>query len=438
MDLIVPSLSVGVIDQNVRPYRFLCGRDLEKAEKGVQFKPSRPQAQMMDEKHITKKRLLIIPGWYPSVQVPWAGIFIEDQALALAEKYAVLVVVPEFINWKTFLFDGNSRTKGFETNNGITVYRHRVFLFPKLTTISILVNFIWFTMVPYRRICASWGTPAVIHAHVAFAPGLLGLWLGKKSKVPVVLTEHSGPFNRLFTSTIRNYCIDSVIKGVDRVIAVSPALARQINAIYPQKNITVIGNLVRTDIFSFSTQDRQKRETQIVQFFSVAIMFKAKGIDYLIEAARLLKNKNGDNFKVIIGGDGVYRKHLEKKTMESGVSDICVFTGLLTREEVKKWMQQSDVFIVPSIAETFCVSAAEAMACGKPVISTRCGGPEYFIDETCGFLVPVADAEALADKMQEFISKKCAFDPSRIRTTVEKRFGRHAFLSAVTTLYDSL
>ena len=65
----------------------------------------------------------------------------------------------------------------------------------------------------------------------------------------------------------------------------------------------------------------------------------------------------------------------------------------------------------------------EAAACGKPVISTRCGGPEDIVTEETGLLVPVGDVEALAGAMLRMLDTAADYDPQRIRELTVSRFG---------------
>jgi glycosyltransferase involved in cell wall biosynthesis len=384
------------------------------------------------------QKILIIATWYPSQRSFVDGIFIEDQAIALSENYDVIVVVPQLISLKELCFHRAKIAGGFENRSGVKVYRFPVPIIPKLGTFSILIFFEWFTRSFGRQIIASWGKPDIIHAHVAFPAGLLGIWLGKKYGIPVVLTEHFGPFVGLFTSKLKKKLIDNVIAGANRIIAVSPALANQIAAFYPDRSLVIVGNMIRTDFFSPPAAEIDRTASKLVTFLVVALLSKAKGIDYLLDAARILLAKGIRNFEIIIGGDGPYRKELQKNALKTGTSEYCRFTGLLQRDQVKYYMQRCDVFVLPSLGETFSLVLAEAMSCGKPVICTRCGGPEFFVDEECGVLVGAADAVALAGAMADFIGRKFRLDPIRIRDKIESRFGKAAFTRDISRIYHSL
>ncbi len=84
------------------------------------------------------------------------------------------------------------------------------------------------------------------------------------------------------------------------------------------------------------------------------------------------------------------------------------------------------------------VVLGEAMACGKPVISTRCGGPEFIVTSETGVLVDVADPVALAASMIEFISGRLTFDAERIRQSAHHRFGPEVIMHNISSIYEQI
>jgi glycosyltransferase involved in cell wall biosynthesis len=101
-------------------------------------------------------------------------------------------------------------------------------------------------------------------------------------------------------------------------------------------------------------------------------------------------------------------------------------------------MQACDVFVLSSLRETFGIVVGEAMGCGKPVIATRCGGPEFTVNEQTGVLVEAGSPESLATAMEEFISGQVAFDPETVRASVVNRFSPEAFVRNITGVYESV
>jgi glycosyltransferase involved in cell wall biosynthesis len=101
-------------------------------------------------------------------------------------------------------------------------------------------------------------------------------------------------------------------------------------------------------------------------------------------------------------------------------------------------MQACDVFVLPSLVETFGVVVIEAMACGKPVIATTCGGPENFLLSEHGILVPPGDPEALASAMSLILSKLADYNPSSIRRYALTNFGSETFAENIIGIYEKI
>lgn len=102
--------------------------------------------------------------------------------------------------------------------------------------------------------------------------------------------------------------------------------------------------------------------------------------------------------------------------------------------------QQCDafVFVLTSHHETFGVVYAEALACGKPIIATRCGGPESIVTSENGVLVNVGDITAIRDALLKVIRDREQYHPEVIRTDFLARFSRPAVSSQLKQLYESL
>jgi glycosyltransferase involved in cell wall biosynthesis len=123
---------------------------------------------------------------------------------------------------------------------------------------------------------------------------------------------------------------------------------------------------------------------------------------------------------------------------DNRLNTICRFAGALTRAQAIQQMQACDIFILPSLGETFGIVLGEAMACGKPVIATRCGGPEYIVTEKTGILVAPRDVTALTDAIIFMLNAYSTFDPEHIRQSVLHRFGEASFLEAVASHYKNI
>jgi len=111
-----------------------------------------------------------------------------------------------------------------------------------------------------------------------------------------------------------------------------------------------------------------------------------KNIKLLINAIAQCHKHNSDVTAIVIGSEP--SEEVSKLVETLGLTEFVVFVGYVDRASIIPLLQSLDLFVVPSHQEGLCIAALEAMACGCPVVSTRCGGPEEFVlDNKTGFTV---------------------------------------------------
>jgi len=133
---------------------------------------------------------------------------------------------------------------------------------------------------------------------------------------------------------------------------------------------------------------------------AIARVERLKGQKYLVGACGRLKDKLKD-FHVLLVGDTIelpYLKECKEKAAELGIQDRLTFTGHQNR--VSQILNETDIFVLPSLFEAFPRSLIEAMGAGKPVVVTDVGGcSEAVEDHVSGFIVPARNSKALADRI---------------------------------------
>ncbi len=142
---------------------------------------------------------------------------------------------------------------------------------------------------------------------------------------------------------------------------------------------------------------------EVVNVCVVARLVHKKGIDVLIRAAHLLKNR-GFKLKLEIAGDGPEAEELEQLAARLSIQDIVNFTGRIENKEIPGWFKEQDIFVLPARKDRngdmdgIPVVLMEAMSQGLPVISTTISGiPELVLNEKTGITVAPENAEELAD-----------------------------------------
>jgi glycosyltransferase involved in cell wall biosynthesis len=263
--------------------------------------------------------------------------------------------------------------------------------------------------------------------------GWIAVELGERYGIPVVLTEQSGPFAMHLQTDTQRRLVREILGKADRLIAVSPALRLAMSEFYPNAKIDVVANLIDSDFFT--PVPRIESSGRRFRFLYVGNLVEIKGVRHLLHAVQKLVARGFQDFEVHLGGDGPLGRSLRKMAAELGIADRCRFLGMLNRDEVRAQMRACDVFVLPSLGETFGIVNGEAMACGKPVLSTRCGGPEYVVAPEAGVLVTPGDAQELADVMAGFLRGERSFDPAVVRASVVERFGEAALLEKTAAIY---
>jgi colanic acid/amylovoran biosynthesis glycosyltransferase len=126
-----------------------------------------------------------------------------------------------------------------------------------------------------------------------------------------------------------------------------------------------------------------------------------KGQLLLIRAAALLRDQ-GVPFELVLAGDGDMRADIESEIARLGLQAQVSITGWISGERVKQELLASRAMVLPSFAEGLPVVIMEAMALGRPVVSTYVAGiPELVTPGECGWLFPAGDVEALAQAMKD-------------------------------------
>lgn len=160
------------------------------------------------------------------------------------------------------------------------------------------------------------------------------------------------------------------------------------------------------DIGSFRPRD-QDIPRDFVSLVWVGRIERRKGLKTLLEALYALKKNRLTKtpVKVTMVGkvwDDQYYRELVDYKAKMQLSEV-TFVGFV--EDLPSFLQQADVFVYPSLQETFPIANLEAMASGLPIVATSVGGiPEAVIGNETGFLVPPNDPKCLAQKLSLLVN----------------------------------
>ncbi len=385
--------------------------------------------------------ILILPSWYPDHANEVGGVFFREQAVALAKSgLAIGVIAPKLRSLRRLpLVNFGSRSE-YENDRGVHTYRwHGMAWFPR---ISYANSLLWLKAGRrlFDRYVAEHGMPDIIHAHSALNAGLLAASIGQQRGVPVVLTEHSSAFGRRLVSDRQKRQVSQAFHGSQRLIAVSPQLATLLREEYPatEERWLWVPNIVNSRFFDRPvSKGSSSSRSASFRLLNIAMMTPNKGQEDLLKAfAKAFKGIK--DVELWLGGDGPLRKELETSTKLLGMDTQVKFLGILNRHQVQNALHQTDVFVLSSHYETFGVVIIEALAVGRPVIATRCGGPECIIGEGDGLVVTPQDVDELAEAMRTMRMNIGSYDAEALRARCRARFSEDAVVKQLTAIYRGL
>lgn len=390
--------------------------------------------------------ILFIPSWYPSASRPLPGIFFKDQAVALARQFTDLNIGistwgqnderlllwsrQPFQSLKKLLIRSKPKHSVNTLDDNLVEYFSPAYTWSSKVFLGNFSQIIQSNLSNLNEFQHEFGKVDIIHAHVGYPGGYIAKQLSEMRKIPYVITEQMSPFPH--NSFIRidgslDEKLNSAYAGSSRNIAISEALVNQMKKFGIQR-ITKIPNLVDDTLFQSNFSNK---ENLPFTFFTLGRMVPQKGFDILLHAFSKLKK----SAILKIGGDGQYLSFYKNLAGELQIENKIEWLGELNRNQALHEFRNCDAFVLPSRHESMGVVFAEAMACGKPVIGTVCGGPEEFINNTNGYLIESENENMLIEAMENMIQNHDRFDAVQIKKQCADQFSSKVICKQITEVY---
>jgi glycosyltransferase involved in cell wall biosynthesis len=371
-------------------------------------------------------RIAVVPEQFPRAAGDIAGIFTRDYVEAIRRHCDVLVVLP-----------GSEGRRGFSRRASQDDGVEYVTCTPALRAAGALRQRLGRLEVLYRvgQAAPLLRDVDLIHAHGAIFHGVPAARLGKHLGVPVVLTIHTGPFEKLLRRRTTAFLTRRTLERVDCVCAVSDDVRRRIEhaGIRPRR-LEVTYNPVDTDLFR--PPSKPSAATRRMTFAGRLEEYKG-GLRVVQAFASIATRLPG--WTLTIAGEGPERDAIKTFVDTTpALNGRVELPGAFTKAQFADLLAASDFFVYPSRHESFGLVIAEAMSAGLPVVAPNCTAPVEFVDRSSGVLVPPDDTAAIASAMEHIALNGFSFDRESIRRTVVDRFGFDAFGQRLYTLYRSL
>ncbi len=193
-------------------------------------------------------------------------------------------------------------------------------------------------------------------------------------------------------------------------------------------------HVVHCGIDAAFTEGAGQPVPDVPRFVCVGRLCEQKGQLLLIDAVATLRSR-GLACHLVLAGDGELRPQIEAAVLAAGLQDAVHITGWIGSQRVRSEILQSRALVLPSFAEGLPVVLMEALALGRPVISTYVAGiPELVRSGTEGWLVPAGDARALAGAMADALLMPAAQATRMGAAGRERVAARHAISNEAARL----
>lgn len=285
-------------------------------------------------------------------------------------------------------------------------------------------------LTAFKRYIEIYGKPDIIHAHNAIYAGMLAYKIKEKYKINYIITEHSTVYERgvIKEKSILNK-VSNAYKNSNGLYAVSLPFCNFLNKMFSIVKFKKLPNVL--DPFLENMEYTSKKSSaHPFTFLNIAELHPKKDHFTLLHAFKSVLKIHPD-IQLIIGGDGELSEELHELVSKEDIGHAVHFAGLLSRPEVLKYIQNADCFVLSSKYETFGVVLIEAMLFGKPVIATKCGGPEDIVTDISGILVETENELSLRNAMIDMIKNHSTYQNEEIRNFTINNFGKTIFLNRI-------
>lgn len=378
-------------------------------------------------------RILFIARGVPDKKDPQWGSFELSQAKALkalGHEVMIASVDMRFRLYRRKIGITISNTEGIKTYNLFVIPGAIAGIFGNQAR-QRLTAWLWHRLE--RTILKDAGNVDIIYTHYLGNTYRAVRYL-QNLHAPIVAIEHWSEVNQPTLRPIVRKMGYEAYPKVARLITVSNA-ARQSILHHFGKDSDVVYNMV-DPCFKYNAGNAAEHHERFV-FTAVGNLLPIKGYDTLIHAMGKVTIPS-DKWELQIVGHGKERNHLETLISQHGLQQNIKLLGQKDKTEVQRLLSHSDAFVLASRSETFGVAYIEAMACGLPVIATRCGGPEEFVTEKDGLLVPVDDIDALAKAVDHMYEHHMEYDRQAIAEDCKARFSQEVIAKQLTEIFEEV
>ncbi|WP_281964192.1 glycosyltransferase [Serinicoccus marinus] len=376
-------------------------------------------------------RVLVVTTWFPTASAPQTGVFVARDVAATASRHAVVMlhlVAPRLADRAGSRQPAPVELPVDVANGGPvpSVPVEQLVMDPRRPDHVARAA---------RRVAQLARSADLVHTMAISA--LLPLAL-RRPRRPWVHTEHwsglAAPATLSHPLRAARHAVRPLLVRPDVVTVVGQGLEREVRRLR-RGPVRLVPNIVPVphDLVERRDPDRALRERGPLELVGVGGLIPRKDpVRAVMTTAEL--RRRGVDARLTWVGEGVLRDEVE---CEAAAHDVPLrLTGPLPPGEVQHALAGADLLLLPTRAETFCLAAAEALACGRPVVVGDVEGPRDFVALPTGALVPPgAPAEDWADAVERVWEDAGGLSAEDVSRPVRERFGARSYAERIDDVY---
>lgn len=389
--------------------------------------------------HKPRKLIVVLVSWYPTKENQIQGHFFRERSRLLERHNDVIILYFRKSSLKNLLNREYTKVK--------PLLDPQVMVIPKLLISKESVLFLLLPHVIYRKLKVIDKTvtnyflnrilsrklkrkPDVIYAMSAQSCASETLYMSRKYSVPFIISEHS----QIDRTALRNKDVAQALNKCSLFIGISSDKIQEVLKLGINVNTEFVGNCVNTDRFFLKTDSVNKKFTLL---FSGYYCFR-KDFETFISALKILTSRGVDYQAIFVGAGGMDQGITKSKIIPRDISNNVLWISHALPSEMVNYYHQADLTVLTSISEGMPNTVLESLACGTPVISTKCGGSQDIITPENGRLVEIRDYKKLAHHIIEIYSGQLNFDSVKVRNSILRKYSHDSYRIKMQRIMDNL